>query len=585
MKVSNLLSLFAACNIAASAPLSDFLASSSPKLDGTTALTLGKDYDKYSFELSINEYCSIVTQSGRVQSELQVFADSIHSDSQRYDWSFGKGSTRTFPLGNTDILVRHDFDAPGTSSEHRDCESKDDSILKESCIWCEKAVQGEEIKPADQFDCFARSEPPGVSADHKPRDQREETESLQHRTINCHIWRETTSVAPLVFQLSPDEVRNIVPAAAVEAPAPVTDDGVVTTSLDASALEARTIADNGNIPENLYRFGIAHSEWCENGALKARGWMSGRELNFYTDVTQKIPISLHPGRDLLIGPYSYNQHAFGVEYDGCVWTSEGGWPCGWCEAKPWTSEPLNCQTLQPGFQRTSYRTCYFVDNHMKGKARRDIEPASTPSTLPAFSIVGLVQPSVITSPPHLINITSPEYSDLIDSPDPTPVKANAYTLTLMPEVIRTVLPNTPKETEDWVFPFHIQVWESCISGSRVAAGVWRNGNMAQSLNFSSGELNLVSHRIAGFAPNYSIDFDYETSRVRFGYPWTKERGSRGACEWFDDESWRSCAECREKLWSGPRLDCADPSAVGMRVKDMECSMLLVPKPRFELVPS
>lgn len=128
------------------------------------------------------------------------------------------------------------------------------------------------------------------------------------------------------------------------------------TPRDASAeasLEARAITAEGQVPDNLYRFGVTHSEWCENGALKARGWVNGHKLNFYKDVTQKIPINLHPGRELLFGPYSYDQHAFTIEYDGCVWTSDGGWPCGWCEVHQWTLGSLNCQTLQPGYQRVS----------------------------------------------------------------------------------------------------------------------------------------------------------------------------------------------------------------------------------------
>lgn len=353
-----------------------------------------------------------------------------------------------------------------------------------------------------------------------------------------------------------------------------------TDVLDASTPEAREMTGNRKTPENLYRFTVAYSEWCENGALKARGWWHGKELNFYKDNTQKIPINLHPGLDLLLGPYSYDRHAFGIEYDGCAWTSEGGWPCGWCTVKSLTPGALNCQTLQPGFQRTSYRICYFADNHMNGNARRDIETPPT-SSLHDNTSFSLVTPPVITAPAHLIDINQ---ADTDDSLDPTPTVVGAETITLMPHIIHTVLPDTPKGQEDLVVPFHVQVWEYCFSGLRLAAGVWRNGNMAQSLNFTSdpSKLNIVQTGAKDLLAYYSIDFDFETSRVKFGYPWV--RGEQPACDWFDSEGWRSCGECREKLWSSGPLDCEDPHAVGLRAKDMDCSLLLVKKPMFKLVP-
>ena len=383
-------------------------------------------------------------------------------------------------------------------------------------------------------------------------------------------------------QLTLSKNSNGVTAAAIEDPAPATNVNVATASLDASTLEARDITGDGKTPDNLYRFSVTHSEWCENGALKARGWWHGQQLNFYKDVTQKIPINLHPGLDLLFGPYSYDQHAFGIEYDGCAWTSEGGWPCGWCEQKPWTLGALNCQTLQPGYQRTSYRTCYFVDNHMNGKARRDIEAPPT-SSLPDNTTFSLLTPPVITAPACLVDINKAGTNDVLE-PTLTQVDAAASTITLMPQIIRTVLPDTPKGQESLIVPFHIQVWEYCFSGRRLTTGVWRNGNMAQSLNFTSdsSKLNIVQTGVKDMFPYYSLNFEFETSRVKFGYPWV--RGEKPACEWFDNESWKSCGECREKLWSSGPLQCEDPMAVGIRVKDMDCSLLLVKEQMFKLDP-
>ncbi|KAF1933230.1 uncharacterized protein M421DRAFT_415584 [Didymella exigua CBS 183.55] len=216
---------------------------------------------------------------------------------------------------------------------------------------------------------------------------------------------------------------------------------------------------------------------------------------------------------------------------------------------------------------------------MDGKARRAIDSPPLPSTLPDNTTFSLLTPPMITSPPQPIDVTPPESPESLQ---PTPTIMAASTFTLRPEVIITALPNTPKGQKDWVFPFRIQVWEYCFSGSRLAAGVWRNGNMAQSLNFTRDRLNLVGHRVPGFAPYYRVDFDYDGSRVKFGYPWKKDEGAE--CEWFDNESWKSCGECREKLWSSGPLDCENHSAVGMRVKDMDCSLLLGPKPAFKLDP-
>lgn len=256
-------------------------------------------------------------------------------------------------------------------------------------------------------------------------------------------------------QLVPGSKSNGAVVVASEDLAPADNVNITSGSIDTSILDARDIMGDGKTPDNLHRFSVTHSEWCENGALKARGWWHGQELNFYKDVTQKIAINLHPELDLLFGPYSYDQHTFGIEYDGCAWTSEGGGPCGWCEVKPWTLGTLNCQTLQPGYQRTSYRTCYFIDNYMDGKACRDIGSVSMFS-LPDDTSFSLLTPPVITAPARLIDINQADTDDSLE-PTPTLVDAAASTITLMPQIIHTMLPNTPKGQEDLVVPFHIQI--------------------------------------------------------------------------------------------------------------------------------
>lgn len=217
-------------------------------------------------------------------------------------------------------------------------------------------------------------------------------------------------------------------------------------------------------------------------------------------------------------------------------------------------------------------------------AGRHVQTTPTPSTLPDNTTFELLAPPTITSAPQLIDIIPPGLSGYLHG-TPTQVDAQGSTVILMPAIIETALPNTPQGRKDVILPFHIQVWEYCFDGARLASGVYTNGNMAQSLDFKDGKVNVVSHRVPGYAPDLSIGaFDYKGSRVRFGYPWKKEGDGKGeaGCEWFDNEMWKSCGECRAKLWSAPALHCEDKAAKGMRVKDMDCSVLLGTKQRFEL---
>ena len=110
-----------------------------------------------------------------------------------------------------------------------------------------------------------------------------------------------------------------------------------------------------NVSNNLYRFSISFSEYCEGGVLRARGWLGNGQVNFQLtlDPAQVTKIDLHPGYDMVVGPYSFESHSFGIDYDRCKWSPEGGYPCGWCEPQPWTLGPLNCQTGQPGNQRVT----------------------------------------------------------------------------------------------------------------------------------------------------------------------------------------------------------------------------------------
>ena len=142
----------------------------------------------------------------------------------------------------------------------------------------------------------------------------------------------------------------------------------------------------------------------------------------------------------------------------------------------------------------------------------------------------------------------------------------------MPAVIETALPDAPTPHTAVILPFHIEMWEYCgLQGERLAAAVYKNGNMAQSLDLKPGLMTSVDHRVSGYSNLEVGPFDYRESRLRFGY---------AGCEWWDHGTWKSCGECRAGLWSGGPVDCRDRGYV--RVKHMDCSVLLGTKARVEV---
>lgn len=235
----------------------------------------------------------------------------------------------------------------------------------------------------------------------------------------------------------------------------------------------------------------------------------------------------------------------------------------------------------------TYRTCYFVDNHMggqsvgskfeltaststiedvKGVAARDVHhhiedlkppPIEPPTTTPIENIAFEMVSTTINSQASITNFVEPltNGSNIVD--------AQGSTVVLMPAIIETRTPTTPETQNEIILPFHMEIWEYCINGKRLAAGVYYNGNMAQSLELKPGLMISLNHRVPDYENLIIGPFNYTASRLRFGYK---------DCEWFDDETWKSCGECRAGLWSGGPLNCADPRA--LRYKRMDCSVLL-----------
>ncbi|KZM26621.1 hypothetical protein ST47_g2292 [Ascochyta rabiei] len=271
-------------------------------------------------------------------------------------------------------------------------------------------------------------------------------------------------------------------------------DNTVTTldaPFKAPSLLPRNETSVRTTPENLHRTSISISEYCDAGVLKARGWLSNGRVMFelHLNAEQVTKISLHPGHDQIVGPYDFASHAFGIEHDGCKWSSEGGYPCGWCKAQPWTLGPLNCQTGQRGNQRLTYRTCYFVDHNPPTLSARGQEPTISPPP-PAPSL-----------------------------PSENLVTIQGSTVTLHPLIIQTTLPATPPNQISTILPFHLFLYESCSPNtSPIAGAVYKNGNMALSLSLTPGLKTSIQHLVPGYANLEVGPFEYGASRVGFRIP-------------------------------------------------------------------
>jgi hypothetical protein len=131
-----------------------------------------------------------------------------------------------------------------------------------------------------------------------------------------------------------------------------------------------------------------------------------------------------------------------------------------------------------------------------------------------------------------------------DEPTSVVVAKATTTRTVSAEVIA----NPTSET--LILPFHFSVTEYCDNGSKKVKGRYSNG-LSVNIDLWPGLIAAVKHGVGHFPPLEVGDFKYDSSRLRFHYA-DKEIN----CEWFDDETWKRCGECRAGLWSGAPLNCA-----------------------------
>ena len=235
--------------------------------------------------------------------------------------------------------------------------------------------------------------------------------------------------------------------------------------------------------------------------------------------------------------------------------------------------------------KLTYRTCYFVDTHMTANthqisARNETVDPPTPST-PLEEVNFELVSATVTAAPELVDVLQAFNRS---TPAGEVIDAQGSTVTLMPAIIETHVPNSGTAEKSVILPFHLQIWEYCnLKGEKLAAGVYSNGNIKSALDLRPDNMIRVNHRIPGYATLDIGPFDYQQSRVRFGYADGVGDGGVKGCEWFDPETWKSCGECRAGLWSAGPIGCEDPR--NMRTKDMDCSVLLGTRaPRFELSP-
>jgi hypothetical protein len=119
-------------------------------------------------------------------------------------------------------------------------------------------------------------------------------------------------------------------------------------------------------------------------------------------------------------------------------------------------------------------------------------------------------------------------------------------------IIRTALalPTTlPGKAPMYIHPFTFEITESCVDGAKQADGRWKNGGYEYTMELAPGYMYQMDPH--GGYPTYTVGpFDHDADKMHFKYSNGEFR-----CDWYDDEFWKHCGECRTALWEGPALDC------------------------------
>jgi hypothetical protein len=105
-----------------------------------------------------------------------------------------------------------------------------------------------------------------------------------------------------------------------------------------------------------------------------------------------------------------------------------------------------------------------------------------------------------------------------------------------------------KEVHFFIHTFHFTLNEYCENGNKTVKGNYRG--IIPDMEFPPLREYGIDLSRPGL-PNLLIGpFDHSVSRMRYRYS-----NGKIACEWYDDETWKECGECRATLWSGSALDC------------------------------
>jgi hypothetical protein len=229
----------------------------------------------------------------------------------------------------------------------------------------------------------------------------------------------------------------------------------------------------------------------------------------------------------------FSRNTVGLHYGSCDWEQDinGAGDCGICNSYAWSSENLDCTK-----NAASERVCF-----------------SPPSTFHNLLITPH-QTHHIDCWVGVAEIDSASQDALAARDEPARVEparvvpAQASKTTISPEVL--VRP-TGLLYRPVILPFHFTITEYCTGPKKYVRGIYSNG-LVVNMNLNPTMTNNLNHTITEY-PDLTIGpYATDKSRLRFYYK-SAERNIE--CEWFDDETWRRCGECRAGLWSGEMLNC------------------------------